>query len=485
MSLIPSFKSLRPSRQTAVRQQSGTTYQAKGPNLSAADYHELGSQRGSRIVDPVPQLGNRSQARLTYARMSRSDASVRVSLRAAKAPVLGAEFYVDPFSDDEQDLVIQELVEYNLFEGMTTSWLSFLEQALHMFRDGFSAFEPVWELREWAPRATAPGSNLKKYTMLRKLAVRPPETVADFEYDDNGGPVGITQNALRSDGTVDVVPIPIEKLCVFTFDKDGGDLQGNSILRSAYEHWYYKDHLYKIDAIQKERHGIGIPDIELQPGFSVADKKFAHELGKNMRTNEFSYIVRTPQLKVGFAELKGQLVDALESANHHDMMIMKNIMVQFLNMGVGSSSNRSTSATAMDMFLKAMKYIANIYCEGINLYVIPNLVTYNFKTDRFPKLQVRNIGEAKDLQQWAAAMANLIGKEAIIVDDATEQWIRKQMDMPKRTTPFEEGRKKPTLITEQIKDPTAAGDAVATKGATTKNGQVQTGNIGKSPSSGT
>jgi hypothetical protein len=323
---------------------------------------------------------------------------------------------------------------------------------------------------------------------LRKLAVRPSETVKEFEYDDNGGPIGITQNAIRKDGKVDEVTIPISKLVVFTFDQDGGDLQGNSILRSAYQHWYYKDHLYKIDAIQKERHGIGIPDIELQPGFSEADKKFAHELGRNLRTNEFSHIVRTPFLKVGFAELSGNLVNALDSANHHDMMIMKNIMVQFLNMGEGSSSNRSTSATALDMFLKAMKYVANIFCEGLNLYVIPNLVTYNFDTDRFPKVSVRNIGETKDLQQWAAAMSNLIHNEAILVDDETEQWIRKQMDMPKRTTDFEKAREKPTQITEMIRQDqyTGAGGKISTpgngKGSVTN--AVQTGNTGKSPSSG-
>src|SRR6266576_1053264 len=351
---LPSLKSLKP---TAQRQQSGTNYETKG-SLEQADYREIGSQSSARIIDPVPALGNRRQARLTYTKMSRSDASVRVSLRAARAPVLGAEFYVDPFSSNQEDLVIKELVEYNLFEGMTTSWLKFLEQGLHFFRDGFSTFEPVWELREWAPRATAPGSNLKKYTMLRKLAVRPSDTIQKIEYDDNGGPVGILQQALRQDNKAENVVIPIEKLCIFTFDQDGGDLEGNSILRSAYPHWFYKDHLYKIDAIQKERHGIGIPDVELQPGFSPADKEFANKMAKNLRVNEWGHVVRTDKLKVGFIELSGNPVDALESANHHDMMIMKNIMVQFLNMGAGSS-NRASSATAMDMFLKAMRYVAN------------------------------------------------------------------------------------------------------------------------------
>lgn len=455
---------------TPTRQETGTTYQTKGAvDNATVDYSEMGSQAGNKLFDLVPELGNRQQARRTYTKMARADASIRVSLRAGKAPVLGAEFYVDPFSDDPEDLAIQELVSFNLFEGMTTPWLKFLEQGLKMFENGFSMFEPVWELREWAPRATNPTANRKRYTMLRKLATRPSETVQKIEYDDNGGPVEAIQQAIRKDGKAEEVHIPIEKLCIFTFDQDGGDLEGNSILRSAYQHWYYKDHLYKIDAIQKERHGIGVPEVELQPGYSPADKKIAHELARNLRTNEKAYIVRTTMMKIGFAELQGQPVDALKSAEHHDGMIMKNVMVQFLNAGTSEGGNRATSATQLDMFLKAMRYIAEIFCEGINLYVIPNLVTYNFKTDRFPQLQVRNIGESKDLQMWAAAMSNLKKQGLIKVDDSTEQWVRKQMQMPRRTTPYEEDV--PGTVTETISEK--------------KNGsQPTTGNVGKSPSSG-
>jgi hypothetical protein len=396
---------------------------------------EQGSAAGVKIYDPVPELGSRYQARQTYAKMKRADASVRISLLAGKAPVLGADFYIEPASETPEDRTIQEFVEYNLFDGMTITWLKFVEQVLRMFEDGFEPFETVWELREWSPGES--GANRKRYTMLRKMAVRPASTVNEIVYDDNGGPVEIVQQAIRADGKSEEERIPIGKLCVFTYDQEAGDLEGNSILRSAYQNWYYKDHLYKIDAIQKERHGIGIPEVELQPGFSPKDQQVANELAKNLRTNEKAYIVRTTMMNINFVELGTQPVNVLHSINHHDDMIMKNIMVQFLNAGVTEGGgNRATSATSMDMFLKSMRYIAQSICDAMNMYVIPNLVTYNFKTNRFPKLAVRNVGETKDLQMWAAAMSNLIDKRAIIVDDETEQWIRKIVQAPKRTTPF-------------------------------------------------
>lgn len=426
-------------RREPSRPVTNTSYEATG-NSSKPIYTESGSSAATRLYDPVPELGNKQQARQTYAKMRRTDVSVKISLTAGKAPCLGADYYVEAASDDPDDLVAAELLEFNLFGGMTVPWLKFLEQILHMFEEGFEPAETVWELREWAPKTK--GANRKKYTMLRKLAVRPASTVLGIDYDDNGGPVGITQQAIREGGKAsEKVTIPIDKLCIFTFDQEGGDLEGNSILRAAYENWYYKTHLYKIDAIQKERHGIGVPEVELQPGYSENDKKIANELARNLRTNERAYIVRTNMMKIGFAELSngGAVVNCLHSINHHDDQIMKNIMVQFLNMGVTEGGgNRATSATSMDMFLKSMRYIAQSICDAINMYVVPNLISYNFKVDRFPKLCVRNIGETKDLQTWASAMSNLIDKGAIQVDDETEQWIRKQVQAPRRTSDYVE-----------------------------------------------
>jgi hypothetical protein len=92
-------------------------------------------------------------------------------------------------------------------------------------------------------------------------------------------------------------------------------------------------------------------------------------IGKNLRTNEQAHIVRTTAMEIGFAEIKSTPANALESANHHDNMIMKNVMVQFLNLGIeGSGGGRATGATAADMFLKAMRYVANSICDYFNQY---------------------------------------------------------------------------------------------------------------------
>lgn len=471
---------------TPTRQVTGTSYTVE-PAVKPPGYEEIGSSRSPAIREVVPELGSRRQAAQTYKRMVRTDASVRVSLRAGKAPVLSGDYYVEAFDEQEQNQSIAEFINFNIFHAMTTPWLPTLQEVCHFLEDGFAVLEPVYELREWAPKKTNATANRRKYTMLRKLAPRPASTIQEFVYDDNGGPVEVVQQAINAKGDTKEVRIPIEKLIVFTFEKQGGDLEGESILRSAYPHWFYKEVLYKIDAIQKERHGIGVPEIVLLPGHSRKDKEVAHELGKNLRTNETAHIVRTTMMEIGFAEVKGNLVDVLESANHHDNMIMKNVLVQFLNLGIeGSGGGRATGATAADMFLKSMRYVANTICDYFNQYLIPNLVAYNFQTDQFPKMKVRNIGEIKDFQMWAAGFAELVKQNVITMDLDTENYVRDVADVPKKLGERPEVLPSQLRINELLQgNIDAEGNIVSNKdNGATHDGPPQTGNTGKSPTSG-
>ena len=47
----------------------------------------------------------------------------------------------------------------------------------------------------------------------------------------------------------------------------------------------------------------------------------------------------------------------------------------------------------------------------------------------------RNLGDTRDQQQLAAALANLADKNYITPDMDTEQWTRKQFQMPRKLEP--------------------------------------------------
>lgn len=412
------------------KRETGTSYIAQGQIAPAPGvYGESGSSRGGLYRDVVPALGSRAQAYAIYDEMANGDAAVDVSLRAAKMPIMGATYFVEPFDESPEASDIAEFVQFNLINGTNAPFLIILEDILRMFEFGFSVVEKVYEEREWAPRRT--GANRRKYTMLRKLAARPTPTIKEIVYDDNGGPSEIVQNAVQADGKPKEVTIPIEKAIIFSHNRKGGNLEGKSLLRTSYRPWYFKSNLYNIDGIQKERHGMGFPKVMTPPGAKDAEITAAQELVRNIRTNEFGGVVLKPGWDLSFAELPGQPVDVMRSVEHHNGTIMLNTMTQFLLMGLeGTGGGRATAGSHQDMFTKSLRYVANMICDYINLYCVPYLVGYNFTTDKFPKLRVRNIGETKDLQQWASAMANLKAQGLFNYSPDTEVWIREVIDAP-------------------------------------------------------
>lgn len=349
-----------------------------------------------------------------YDKMRRSDGTVRGTLRSIKTPALSGRWFIEPAGDEPLDKEIADFVWKNLTEYMTISWPQVLTEALLMCDFGYYMFEKVWENR-------VIDGNLR--TVLSKLAPRHPMDVQDWVFDSHGGPKRVLMNPPTTSTTQTAVPIDIEKLIVFTFDREAGNIEGISVLRSAYKHWYYIEQLYKIDAIQKERHAIGIPVIKLPVGYKPEDKAAADELGRNIRTNERAHVVLPPNWDILMLKLEGNVVDALDSVEHHQGAIRENILVNFIEQGAREED--------LTMFLKASRFVADIVASTFNLYLIKQMVKYNWPDyDKCPQMKVRRIGESADWRTLSFALRNLIGAGVIIPDGALEVNLRDEMDLP-------------------------------------------------------
>lgn len=371
----------------------------------------------------VPELREKIGLR-TYYDMKRADGTVRGALRLFKTPILAARWFVEPESDSALDINIADFVEKNLFEQLSVPWSRVVEDALLMCEYGYFPFELVFS------ETINPGK-----INLSKLAPRHPMDVQEWVWDSSGGVDGIWmepqqvvsnfQGVQYGAPSFERVFIPISKMVIFVLEEEAGDLRGTSILRSAYKHYYYKDTLYKIDAIQKERHGIGVPIIKLPPGFSEGDKTLADNLGRNLRTNERAHIVVPSNWEILFAEIKGQPVNCITSIEHHDMKIKSNILAPFMD-----EPSPGAGANGFDLFYKSVRYVANTICDTFNHFVIPKLVDFNFARGGYPKLRVRSIGEWEDIRTMSFAYRNFVGAGTIRPDDELEKFIRRQLDLP-------------------------------------------------------
>jgi hypothetical protein len=364
-----------------------------------------------------PKLRDKQGLR-EYYKMKRQDGIIRGSLRMLKTPIQAGRWFIEPAeTNTANDLKIADFVARILFYGLNVTWSRLLDDILLCCEYGHMVFEKVYD---WAD--TSMGRKL----VLKKLAPRHPLDIREWKYDSNGGPDGIVMEPTEATGFDDPQFIPIEKLAIFSLEAEAGDMTGISVLRSAYKHYYYKDTLYRIDAIQKERHAIGVPIIKLPPGFTTDDKKLAQELGRNLRTNDRAHVVLPPNWEFMFAKLEGQRVDCLESVKHHNEMIQANVLAPFL-----TDSNVDPRST--DMFMKSTRYIGNTIADVFNSHIIPQLVDINFRLGRdrlYPKLVVRRVGEWEDVRTMSFAFRNFVGAGAIIPDDVLDAFLRKEMDLP-------------------------------------------------------
>lgn len=407
---------------------------SRGRRFEGVSFAEMGYTSPSPWTswtreEKLPELRDKLGIRKYYD-MKRADGTVRGALRILKTPIQAAEWFIRPASESSIDKNIAKFVEDNLFNTLNVSWDKVIEDVLLMLEYGYFVQEKVY-------RQDADGK-----IRLQKLGPRHPLDIREWIYDENGGPdylvmepiprinryydgIGTAPTASFGDQmTYQEVVIPINKLLVFAFEEEAGDLRGISVLRSAYSHYYYKTTLYKIDAIQKERHGIGVPIVKLPMSFSQEDKEIANELGRNLRTNERAHVTVPANWDVYFAKLEGQPVDCLPSIKHHDMKIMSNTLTAFLD------DPGAMKPDSLDMFYKSTRYIARTIAGVYNKFLIPELVAINFNRGKPPTLGIRRIGEWEDIRTMTFAMRNLVGSKLITPDKPLEEFLREELFLP-------------------------------------------------------
>lgn len=355
-----------------------------------------------------------------YYDMKRADGTVRGALRVLKTPILSARWFLEPYGTGgeekepkQRDIRIAEFVEQNLFQNLNVPWSKVVEEALTMCEYGYSVLEKVWEEKNGQ-------------IWLKKLKPIHPLDIREWIYDEYGEVLGCVVEGSEINNWEEQV-VSAAKLMIFSLESEGSDLRGISVLRSAYKHYYYKDTLYKIDAIQKERHGIGVPIIKLPMGFNQQDRDLADELGRNLRTNERAHITAPMNWEIAFAKLEGQPVDCLPSIDHHDKKIMSNVLATFMD-------DSNAKEQIIDIYLKSTRYIANTLADNFSKNLIPELVAMNFPAIRgkhnCPSLHARRIGEWEDMRTMSFTLRNLVGASLITPDERLEQSLRRELDIP-------------------------------------------------------
>jgi phage gp29-like protein len=357
-----------------------------------------------------------------YTRMRRSDATVQALELAITLPIRATDWDVQPASDDPTAKEAADLVYDNLFGGMTQTFDDFLRDALLALFYGFTVFEKVFEERD-------------NYIVWRKFAPRHPQTIERFLFDETGGLAGVRQVGFDPQGRFRRVDIPIEKLLVFIWRRELGNPYGVSALRAAYKHWFLKDLAYKLQAIALERWAVGIPVGKVPAGTSEQDKQTFLQMLEAMRGHERAAMVLPEDYSVELigAEAGQRANQAFtEAIQHHDTMIVKAVLAQFLNLGTGDVGSWALSRDHSQLFLMGLNSVAQWFADHINRYAIPQLCRLNFGEDftDFPELTFTDLRLVLQREVLAEAIGKLVQVGILTPDRSLQEWVRDVFDMP-------------------------------------------------------
>lgn len=300
---------------------------------------------------------------------------------------------------------------------MERTWKDFLREAMAHLDFGFYCFELIWEKRD-----------SKIY--LKDLAPRIPSSIQRWKLRD--GRFGIVQ-LLRTDEVKQYeAEIPADKLLILTNEKEGDDVTGQSILRSAYKHYYYKNGLYSIASIAAERYGVGIPVVKLPDNSGDAERTKAEEMAQNISSNERSFAVLPHgfefEIKTPSGNPQGQAIES--QVQHHNTQILMSVLATFLGLSSGDGGSFALSRDQSSFFLNVCTDVIKYMEEQIEKQVIKRLVDLNFGVQQvYPQLMHTPLGET-DYQEFSGTLAALVSSNLIDVTPDMKQHVHSVFNLP-------------------------------------------------------
>jgi hypothetical protein len=366
----------------------------------------------------------------TYEKMRRSDAQVAATLLACELPIRAAHWDVMPaIPQSGTDREIAGFVRENLFGGLeyvspsglkvSQCWDDVLRNALLMLAFGAAAHEEVFAVD---------GARVR----LARLAPRLPITFYRWLTDADGETLlALNQYGYRN-ANFESVQIPADRLAVFTFNQEGANFFGRSMLRPAYMHWYIKHQLYRIDAIAGERNGLGVPTIEQGPDGSKEDREAAAKWVTQLAAHEKTGVSLPHGWKFSLKGVEGNVRDLYNSIQHHNIEISRTALAFFMNLGLGprAGGNRALGESQTDFFFLAVQATADHLARTLNATCVKRLVDFNWEgVRRYPTLAVSNL-RARSFDQVLDTLARLAQTGVVAPYPELAQYITRELGLP-------------------------------------------------------
>lgn len=368
-----------------------------------------------------------------YDRMRREDSQVKSVLKAVTLPIMRTGWALD--STDVRPAVAQQIADdLGLpIRGQAArplgrrrdrfSWGEHLRLALLELPFGHSIFEQNYRIEGEQAR-------------LRKLAWRPPRTIARWDVARDGGLNAVVQHGIGMGGES---RLTIDRLVVYCNEREGGNWVGESLLRSAYKNWLIKDRLIRSQALTQDRNGLGVPIYEGAPipegatpdeaqAWVERESENGLQIATEFRSGETAGASIPNGAKLTLRGVEGDLPDADKPIRYHDEQIARAVLAHFLNLGTETGS-WALGSTFADFFVASLQSVAMHIADVTQQHVIDDIVDLNWGTDEpAPRLVFDEIGGG--LRASATDIKALIECGALTLDRGLEAALRETYGLP-------------------------------------------------------
>lgn len=317
----------------------------------------------------------------TY-KLMRKDAQLQMGLKVIKLPIKAMKWWI--VCDDKD---IRAFLQY----ALERVWKSMLNSILNALDFGWSACEKVWEIQDIEVTRKEGDKIVIAYkgqaVLLKKLKDPDPSQISIL-VDNNGDFDGFEQ---KSGGGK--IRVPAEKAFVFTNEKEFGNLYGKSLLRYAYDYWYWSSLMYQFLNRYFERRGTP-PTIARAPagktnlsnGQVLDNLVLAQKAGESL--TESSVVALPSSVYEGTdiykwdlaylkedqrAEMFMSYIDHLNSMKLRALFVPERTVTQDSDMG-----SRAVAKTHLNVFLMGLEGMIQNIIDHFNQYLIPQLIRYNF-----------------------------------------------------------------------------------------------------------
>jgi hypothetical protein len=275
--------------------------------------------------------------------------------------------------DEEQEKVISYAIE--------KIWNNLLKSIAKSFRYGFSPTVKVFTLEE------IDGKQRIIYSKIKDLDPK----LCDVKVDKWGNYDGFIY---KKNSTLEKVIVKPEYSFWYSSDMENGNLYGNSMLQDVYKPWYYSEKVHGYANRYYERFGEPLVVGRAPSGGS----KVKDSNGKTMDAQDVMSLVIDSIRSHSSAQLpsdkdqegKDYLYDIkyLESQmrgfdfdnylGRLDTEITRALLVPDLMFSSGSGGSYGLGAAQIESFYTNLMGIMDNIVDYVNLYIIPQLIEYNF-----------------------------------------------------------------------------------------------------------